>query len=75
MNGGIWTLCIDLSEDDLRYMGHFGFPRTQSCVNYMADSIYTNNRGEELWRNTGFPANYHPQLSEYSRIRPTLHED
>lgn len=64
MNGGIWTLCIDIAPSDMRYLGQFGFPPTIDCVNYLADSIYTNNKGEELWRNTGFPANYHPQLSE-----------
>lgn len=64
MNGGIWTLCIDISDADMRHLGRYGFPHTQNCVNYLADSIYTNNKGEELWRNTGFPANYHPQLSE-----------
>lgn len=62
MNGGIWTLCIDIAPADMRYLGQYGFPPTIDCVNYLADSIYTNNKGEELWRNTGFPANYHPQL-------------
>lgn len=66
MNGGIWTLCIDISDQEIAYLGKTAkFFETHKCVNYLADSIYTNNRGEELWRNTGFPASYHPQLRKY----------
>lgn len=63
MHGGIWTLCIDMSETDMRFLGRSGFPNTQKCVNYLADEVVMN--GDELYRNTGFPSNYHPRISKY----------
>lgn len=61
MHGGIWTLCIDISESDMRFLGRSGFPNTQKCVNYLADEVVLN--GDELYRNTGFPSSYHPRIS------------
>lgn len=61
MHGGIWTLCIDISESDMRFLGRSGFPNTGKCVNYLADEVVVN--GDDLYRNTGFPSNYHPRIS------------
>ncbi|KAJ6636517.1 hypothetical protein Bhyg_15108, partial [Pseudolycoriella hygida] len=60
MYGGIWTLCIDLSELDMRFLGRSGFPYTQKCVNYLADNVVMY--GDDLYRNTGTPANYHLRI-------------
>lgn len=38
MHGGIWTLCIDLTEHEMRELGRFGFPYTTKCVNYLIEN-------------------------------------
>lgn len=71
MNGGIWTLCIDISESDMRYLGRYGFPHTQNCINYLVEE-HSNAKGDELWRTNGFPANYHPQRMQNLSISCAL---
>lgn len=61
MHGGIWTLCIDISEADMRFLGRSGFPRTPKCENYLADEVVIN--GDDSYRNTGFPSNSHQRNS------------
>ncbi|XP_055612067.1 uncharacterized protein LOC129758563 isoform X1 [Uranotaenia lowii] len=36
MNGGIWTLCIDLTPEEIGSMSSDGFPQVEQCVNYLA---------------------------------------
>ncbi|XP_037025799.1 uncharacterized protein LOC119067125 [Bradysia coprophila] len=60
MHGGIWTLCIDITDSDMRFLGRSGFPNTRKCVNYLADEVVLS--GDDLYRNTGFPSNNHPRI-------------
>ncbi|CAG9862443.1 unnamed protein product [Phyllotreta striolata] len=39
MHGGIWTLCVSLTDEEIGLLGRVGFPTVQSCVNYLAGGI------------------------------------
>lgn len=47
MHGGIWTLCIDLEENEMNELRQYGFPRTSKCISYMDESI-EYSRQEEM---------------------------
>lgn len=68
MHGGIWTLCIDLTEHDMRLLGRVGFPHVAPCINYLAGTM-ENARGEEQrndWQHSEFQASLQPHLSRYN---------
>ncbi|GLV34952.1 uncharacterized protein CBL_09432 [Carabus blaptoides fortunei] len=44
MHGGIWTLCVNLSEENIRLLTTVGFPKMETCVNYLSGGL---DRGEE----------------------------
>lgn len=46
MHGGIWTLCIDLSDSEMRQLGRFGFPHANKCISYLAESAEINRHDE-----------------------------
>ncbi|XP_055637125.1 uncharacterized protein LOC129775910 isoform X2 [Toxorhynchites rutilus septentrionalis] len=55
MNGGIWTLCVDLTAEEIRSLSIDGFPQVNQCVNYLAgntDSAQTNeeNNARAEWQ-------------------------
>nr|XP_029718787.1 uncharacterized protein LOC115261372 isoform X3 [Aedes albopictus] len=59
MNGGIWTLCIALTAEEIRSLSGDGFPQVDQCVNYLADNTDSggqineeNSRAE--WQHTLF---------------------
>ncbi|KAK5641426.1 hypothetical protein RI129_009973 [Pyrocoelia pectoralis] len=39
MHGGIWTLCLSLTAEDILLLQQVGFPVVRQCVNYLADGI------------------------------------
>ncbi|XP_057657612.1 uncharacterized protein LOC130894693 isoform X2 [Diorhabda carinulata] len=39
MHGGIWTLCVSLTEEEIGLLGRVGFPAVKSCVNYLSGGI------------------------------------
>ncbi|XP_065085278.1 uncharacterized protein LOC135707389 isoform X2 [Ochlerotatus camptorhynchus] len=47
MNGGIWTLCIDLTPEEIRSLSSDGFPQVDQCVNYLADNTDSSQANEE----------------------------
>uniref|UniRef100_A0A182N7B1 Uncharacterized protein n=1 Tax=Anopheles dirus TaxID=7168 RepID=A0A182N7B1_9DIPT len=47
MNGGIWTLCIDLTADEIRAMSNDGFPQVDQCVNYLAGTMESAQGNDE----------------------------
>ncbi|KFB44648.1 AGAP013010-PA-like protein [Anopheles sinensis] len=47
MNGGIWTLCIDLTPDEIRTMSNDGFPQVEQCVNYLAGTMESAQGNDE----------------------------
>ncbi|KAL4708711.1 hypothetical protein ACJJTC_017390 [Scirpophaga incertulas] len=42
MNGGIWTMCVTLEEEEVNMLARVGFPKEPLCTNYLA-----NNNNEE----------------------------
>ncbi|VEN43019.1 unnamed protein product [Callosobruchus maculatus] len=39
MHGGIWTLCVSLTDEELSLLSRVGFPSVQPCVNYLSGGI------------------------------------
>ncbi|XP_023311439.1 uncharacterized protein LOC108914133 [Anoplophora glabripennis] len=39
MHGGIWTLCVSLTDEEISLLGRVGFPSVQPCVNYLSGGI------------------------------------
>ncbi|CAH1115907.1 unnamed protein product [Phaedon cochleariae] len=39
MHGGIWTLCVSLTDEEINLLGRVGFPSLRSCVNYLSGGI------------------------------------
>ncbi|XP_031630765.1 uncharacterized protein LOC116345491 [Contarinia nasturtii] len=35
MHSGLWTLCINLSENEMRQLGQYGFPHANKCISYL----------------------------------------
>jgi hypothetical protein len=72
MNGGIWTLCVDLNDQELRQLGRWGFPRATKCINYLAGNnteLDAESRLEEpraIWQHSEFQTPLHPHLSRYN---------
>ncbi|XP_055540957.1 uncharacterized protein LOC129727291 isoform X1 [Wyeomyia smithii] len=67
MNGGIWTLCVDLTPQEIRSMSIDGFPQVEQCVNYLAGNDdgnpptnEENTRAE--WQHSEFQPSLHPHL-------------
>ncbi|XP_062555102.1 uncharacterized protein LOC134220127 isoform X1 [Armigeres subalbatus] len=50
MNGGIWTLCIALTPDEIRSLSSDGFPQVDQCVNYLAGNAESGQINEENTR-------------------------
>lgn len=46
MHGGIWTLCIDLTDGEMRQLGRYGFPSASKCVSYLAESVEMSRHDE-----------------------------
>lgn len=44
MHGGIWTMCVDLTDEELRQLGKKGFPRVGKCLNYLAINSIEESR-------------------------------
>ncbi|XP_049868895.1 uncharacterized protein LOC126368785 [Pectinophora gossypiella] len=38
MNGGIWTMCVSLEEEEVTILSRAGFPTEPLCTNYLADN-------------------------------------
>ncbi|XP_043479542.1 uncharacterized protein LOC122509488 [Leptopilina heterotoma] len=49
MHGGIWTMCVSLSDEEIRLLERIGFPQ-ERCINY----LYPDEAHEEMravWQN------------------------
>ncbi|XP_048482862.1 uncharacterized protein LOC105385026 isoform X2 [Plutella xylostella] len=46
MNGGIWTMCVSLDEEELSMLVRAGFPMQPACTNYLASSDYEEPRAD-----------------------------
>lgn len=65
MHGGIWTLCIDLSESDLKRLGHVGFPHTTKCISYLADTMINIAVDDVNWQHNDVEVYVHPHMSKF----------
>lgn len=68
MNGGIWTLCIDLQPEDMKLLKKLKiFPQsTVTCINYLSDTDSNIIVLEELkseWQPIEMQATLQPHLS------------
>lgn len=75
MNGGIWTLCIDLTPEEIRSLSGDGFPQVDQCVNYLAGSTEGGSGGQineensrAEWQHSEFQPSLHPHLSRYNCV-------
>ncbi|XP_043673982.1 uncharacterized protein LOC122631869 isoform X1 [Vespula pensylvanica] len=49
MHGGIWTMCVSLSDDEIQLLGQVGFPQ-ERCINYLTpDEAHEEIRA--AWQN------------------------
>ncbi|CAG9584835.1 unnamed protein product [Danaus chrysippus] len=46
MNGGIWTMCVSLEEEEVSILSRAGFPKQPLCTNYLADGDDEEQRGD-----------------------------
>lgn len=63
MHGGIWTLCIDLNENEMRQLGPYGFPNAVKCISYLAESTDIN-ASEEYSQHGSYQATRRPSMSK-----------
>lgn len=64
MHGGIWTMCVDLTDDELRSLGKQGFPRVVKCLNYLAISHAEEEKASRVdFLHDNQPL--HPQISKF----------
>lgn len=67
---GIWTLCINLKEDEIRQLRTKGFPPTvDHCYNYLSGNA-ENTRNDEFrvadWQHSESQTSLQPHLSRYN---------
>lgn len=65
MHGGIWTLCIDLTDGEMRYLGRYGFPYATKCISYLAENA-------ELQRHEEFSIHGDGQLPRRPSISKSI---
>lgn len=63
MHGGIWTLCIDLTEHEMRQLGPYGFPNAVKCISYLAENTDIN-ASEEYSQHNSYQSTRRPSMSE-----------
>lgn len=70
MHGGIWTLCINLREDEIRELANKGFPAVAPCYNYLAGNLDNSRAGGDEpradWQHSESQTSLHPHLSRYN---------
>lgn len=64
MHGGIWTMCVDLTDDELRILGKHGFPRAAKCLNYLAVATAEQELVNRDWQHAETLHPLHPQISK-----------
>lgn len=73
MHGGIWTLCSDLRDDEIRELGKKGFPAVNQCFNYLAGN---NDEPRADWQHSESQTSIHPHLSRYNNnVSKANHEN
>lgn len=72
VHGGIWTLCTNLNEHELRILGgEKGFPQVDKCVSYLAGNV-DNSRTVGVdepradWQHSESQTSLNPNLSRYN---------
>lgn len=80
MHGGIWTLCINLRDDEIRELGKKGFPAVAQCFNYLAGNIDNSRAGggdepRADWQHSESQTTIHPHLSRYNNVLKSLSPD
>lgn len=73
MHGGIWTLCVNLDQNEIDQLHkEHSFPRQEACVNYLSGNM-ENSKNQGLdeprqdWQHSEFQTTLHPHLSRYTK--------
>lgn len=66
---GIWTLCINLSENEVKELRSKGFPSREHCVNYLANNENARNNEDSRpdWQHSESQTPLRPHLSRYNK--------
>ncbi|XP_063710095.1 uncharacterized protein LOC134838483 [Culicoides brevitarsis] len=63
MYGGIWTMCVDLTGDEIREISERGIPTKSVCVNYLkSDEEDDEDEEKKNWREYEMQPALHPQI-------------
>lgn len=68
MHGGIWTLCIDLTDGEMRQLGRFGFPHATKCISYLAESVEMSRHDEFLSHGYDYQVARRPSMRKFLLI-------
>jgi hypothetical protein len=66
---GIWTLCVNLNDDEIKQLRTKGFPSVDHCFNYLSGNADSSRNNDELradWQHSEFQPSLHPHLSRYN---------
>lgn len=65
---GIWTLCINLSQEEVKQLRSKGFPPREHCVNYLASNEIRNEESRPDWQHSESQTPLRPHLSRYNNV-------
>lgn len=66
MHGGIWSICVDLIESELRELTKNGMPPASQCVNYLTESAeYSRHDDLKFDQHGDYQVTRRPSLSNY----------
>lgn len=69
MHGGIWSLCVDLIESELRELTRNGMPPALQCINYLAESSeYSKHDDLKFDQHGDYQVTKRPSLSKLPAI-------
>lgn len=70
LHGGIWTLCINLSDDEIKQLRSKGFPSIDHCFNYLAsnENLRNNDESRPDWQHSESQTSLRPHLSRYNNV-------
>lgn len=63
MYGGIWTMCIELTDDEIRKISSNGFPSAVTCWKYLANPEVVQPEIKD-WQHMEVQTPLHPQISK-----------
>lgn len=66
MHSGIWSLCVDLTEGELKELFRIGMPHASQCINYLAESAeFSRHEDMKFDQHGDLQVTRRPSLSKY----------